>query len=95
MSSSELALHRLAHALREVVDVVGVQASHGNTTISSHVNVCLLSQSLGLRLRETGEAEIQTSSVNIFRTHSYDPAPEHANLVNNVIPVARRLELLR
>ena len=74
---------------------MGVQASHGNTTISSHVNVCLFSQSLGLRLRETGVAEMQTSSVNVFRIRSYNPAPEHANLIHDVIPVTRSLQLLR
>ena len=51
----ESALDDLADALREVVDVVCVQTSHGDTAVSGHVYMRLLGQSLGLRLSQTGE----------------------------------------
>ena len=52
----ESALDDLADALREIVNVVAVQACHGNAAVGSHVDVRLLSQLLGLRSRQTSEA---------------------------------------
>ena len=52
----ESALHDLANALREIVNVVAVQARHRDAAVGCHVDVCLLGQLLGLGSRQAGEA---------------------------------------
>lgn len=52
----ERTLDHLTHAFREVVNVVCVQPSHRDATISSHVDMRLLSKLLRLRLRQTSKA---------------------------------------
>jgi hypothetical protein len=53
---SEIALDCLGYALSEVIDVVAVKTSHRDTAIRGHVDVCFLSEGLGLRLSKAGEA---------------------------------------
>ena len=50
-------LDSLGDALSEVVDVTTVQAGHGYPTISSHVDVGLLGESLGLGGSQASETE--------------------------------------
>lgn len=45
------------NALREVVDITLVEAGHADTPIGSHINVRLLSESLGLLRVQAGETE--------------------------------------
>lgn len=47
--------HSSIYTLRKVFDVTAVQSSHGNTAISGHVYVGLLSQRLRLRRRKSSE----------------------------------------
>ena len=46
-------------ALCNVSNVLGVQTSHGDTAVSGHINVGLLSQLLSLRGRKASEAKVQ------------------------------------
>ena len=57
----ESALHDLANALREIVNVVAVQARHRDAAVGCHVDVCLLREGLGLRLCEASEAVVWRS----------------------------------
>ena len=54
--ASQLSLHCPGDLLGEVNNVVIIEASHGDPTVSRHVNVRLLSESPGLRRGKTGEA---------------------------------------
>ena len=53
----EGATNGFVNTLREVADVTLVEAGHADTPIGSHVNMCLLSERLGLLRIQAGEAE--------------------------------------
>jgi hypothetical protein len=43
--------------LREIINIVTIEASHGNATVCGHINVRLLSQCLCLRGRQASETD--------------------------------------
>ena len=65
----ELPLDRPAHALREVVNVVPVQARHRDAPVRGHVDVRPLRQRLRLRLRQARKAATTTPSA-LFHNHT-------------------------
>lgn len=85
--------HNLVQARRKVSDVVAVQSSHRYTSVHSQIDVRLLSQGLAL-LRVDSCETVHMSVVNITLAHPSSPPPKHPNLVNNMVPIPRCLQLL-
>ena len=54
----------------------------------------LLRKGLGLRRIQSGETEIQVSMIGRVIRLQFDLLPEHANLVDNVVPVSGCFEFL-
>ena len=69
-----------------------IQAGHRDTTVGGQVYVVFLDERLALLRRQPSEAEDLSAMRDVECQRN---SPEHANLVDDMVPVARRLQLLR
>lgn len=76
-SARVLAILGTIRTFSEVIDVVRVQSSHGDTSIGRHVDMRLLRQCFGLRRVQSGETE---SKERISTVHASNSLPIHLNI---------------
>lgn len=76
----------------KILDVVVVQSGHGYTPIQSQINVVLFYEPLTLLIADPRETQVHLVSFSVFHI-KIETIPEHADLINNVIPVTRSMEL--
>lgn len=101
-SSLQTPPHNLVQILSKVTDVVAVQPRHRDPPVPRQVDMRLLHQRLALLRadsRETDDGAPMRSAWRASFSHaspglsSFHHLPEHANLVDDMVPVARRLQL--
>lgn len=81
-------------ALGDISHIVRVKTGHGNSTIPCHVDMRLLYHSFRLLRVQTGEAGEEVRKTVFNARWDLEALPEHADLVDNVIPITRCLEFI-
>lgn len=94
-SSLQLSSNSLIHRLSKVANIARVQPRHRDTPAPRHVDVAPLDDRLALFRVQARVTNHTTQLVASHRASNEHLIPEHADLVDNVVPVPGCLQLLR